>query len=275
MTPRSPSLPRPTTLEESIQYYKDLFDQCYTKGWNTFNLYNSKRQEITANYPKWKAGRMREPCDRVDARVSIFTKQVNILITTSFHFRLYSSKFCNLEWLQANIPSDFSSHLDVMDRQFDKFFKFAISQFFYTTFHSMESVFRIFVKEIHPNGEVLSTGKFQNVYSTLFKKLNIQRHAERINLLVFMSAIRNTIHNDWKYVPPKQVSSTEESERPREFVYKNQTYTFVPHEFVNFITFEMVINFANDLLEIFDEIVNHPSIVEIPEIISEWISLEE
>jgi len=255
-------------------------------------LYMNKRDEITANHPNWIAGRMRERFDRVDARVAIYTKQVNILITTSFHFLLYSRRFCDLEWLQQNIHSNYSSHLDVMERQFDNFFKFATSGFFYNLFHSTESMFRIFIKEVHPDGEILSTGKFQNVYTALFKKLNIQRRQERVNLLEFMSVIRNTLHNDWKYIPPKQVSrksllslgpftllkttlAKQEEARARVFTYKEQEYTFVPGESVDFITWDMVMNFSKDLLELFDEIIMNPLIENISEIIAEWFTIEE
>ena len=292
MTPRSPDLPRPTTLEESTEYYKTLFEQCFAKCQDTMRLYMAKRDEVTSGHPNWSAGRLDETFDRVDARVAIYTKQINILITTSLHFVLYARRFCDLQWLQANIHPNYSSHLDVMERQFDNFFKFATGGCFYSIFHNTESMFRIFIKEIHPDGELLSTGKFQNVYTALFKKLNIQNRQERLNLLEFMSVIRNTIHNDWKYVPPiqptrktllrmgsftlsKTTPSIQGEASPREFTYKNQQYTFTPGEAVNFITWDMVMNFAKDLLEIFNEMIAHPSIEKIPEVIVEWFSLEE
>lgn len=292
MTPRSPSFPRPTTLEQSVEYYKGLFGECFTKCQDVMRMYMNKRTEVTQSHENWIAGTLEEEFDRVDARVAIYTKQINILITTSFHFVLYNKRLCDLEWLQANIDPSYSTHLDVMERQFDNFFKFASGRCFNAIFNTIESSFRFFIKEVHPDGEMLSTGKFQNVYTALFKKLDIQRRQERINMMAFMSAIRNTIHHDYKYFPPMQVSRktllkigsftllkttvpSQNQNMPREFVYKGQIYTFTPGQYIDFITWDLVMDFSKDLLEIINEMVEHPSIEQVPEIIEDWFATEE
>ncbi|OGJ55023.1 hypothetical protein A3D11_02215 [Candidatus Peribacteria bacterium RIFCSPHIGHO2_02_FULL_49_16] len=266
MTPRSPSLPVPKTLEESVQYYGRLFAECSKGTQDVMQMYMVKREEIRKKYPTWQAGAMDEKFDRVDARIGLFTKQINSLITTSFHHVLYSKSLCDLTWLQSNIHENYSSHLAVMEKQFDNCFKFAAQQCFNSIFHQMESSFRLFIKNVHPSGETLATNKFQNVYTALFARLDIKDRAERINLMQFMSVIRNSMHNNWCYIPTLKQGETA---APREFEYKQQKYTLIPNEFIRFITWTMIMDFAKDLLEVFDEMVNHPDIVSIPEIIEE------
>ena len=232
--------------------------------------------------------------DRVDARVGVFTKQVNNLITTGFHHVLYNKSLCDLNWLKVNIHSNYSSHLNVMEKQFDNCFKFVAQQCFLSMFHLMESSFRVFLKYVHPNGTTLATGKFQHIYSTLFKRLNIKDRQERIRLMEFMSSIRNTMHNNWHYMPPPlkskeraqlfkigpfsllwNKSKVAQQTETKEFNYKGKNYKLVPNESINFITWKMIMDFAKDLLEIFDEIVSHKDVISIPEIIEERFPSDE
>ncbi|MBI5793996.1 hypothetical protein HZA87_02830 [Candidatus Uhrbacteria bacterium] len=294
MTPRSPSLPAPKTLEDSAKYYAQLFAECFQDTQDLMRLYMAKREEIRKKNPIWIAGTMEEKFDRVDARVGIFTKQVNNLITTGFHHVLYNKSLCDINWLKANIHANYSSHLSVMEKQFDNCFKFVAQQCFQSMFHLMESSFRVFIKHLHPNGIILATGKFQPIYSALFKRLNIKDRQERIKLMEFMSAIRNTMHNNWYYMPPSSKpkeralifkigpfslfwnkSKLIEQAEMKEFDYKGKSYKLIPNESINFITWKMIMAFAKDLLEIFDEIVSHKDVISIPEIIEERFPSDE
>ena len=97
MTPRSPLLPTPKTLEESAQYYEKLFAECFVDTQNVMKAFMQKREEIRKNNPKWVAGTIEEGIPYADLRIALFTKQINILITTCFHFVLYNKSLCDLE----------------------------------------------------------------------------------------------------------------------------------------------------------------------------------
>lgn len=276
-----------TTLDEMATYYGQLFSECFSRTTKIFKKFHDEREKIRTANPTWLAARVGHTDRAVDARIGAFTKQVNVLLTSQVILLLYVKSLCEKDWILKNIDSEYSSRPELMEKQYEAVFAFVARHCFNALFINFESSVRIFMNALDATGGAASE-KFQHLYTRLFKEVGLSKRQERIAAMEFMSVIRNSNHNNNFYYPPSKDRSTKHVLRfwkyrlvkevpvppirrgdKKDFTYKGKTYTCVVGETMNFMTYPLIMDFAEDILEILVEVVSHPKISKKNEVIEE------
>lgn len=199
------------------------------------NNIDSQKAKIISQFPNW------DPIK--DARITIFSKCINVCNSTQLAFTFMQFHLTDIEWWQK-ISKNPISHADIQIyiNEYDMFTKIGFLQF---SFSSIESALRIFVKSLDPTACNNGTSEFKNIYSYLLKRLNLQSQE---NMLDLLRLIRNTIHNNGVYF---HKNGNNES-----ISYKGKSYDFNIGNRISFVTWDFIFEIMKDIEDLIVEIIN-------------------
>lgn len=204
--------------------------------------FSVKKANIITQFPDWNPIK--------DARITIFAKCINVCNSTHLAFIYLHFNLTNIQWWKqianTEIPED---DIKLYASEYDMFTKIGFIQF---SFSSVESAFRIFVKEIDPSACNNGTADFKNIYSYLLKKLNLQNYENTLDLL---RLIRNTIHNNGVYF---HRSGNNES-----VIHKGIIYDFNIGTPISFVTWNFIFEIIREVEDLIVDVVNSKEIKNI------------
>jgi hypothetical protein len=127
--------------------------------------------------------------------------------------------------------------------------------FIQSLFATLDSKFRIFLRELASTACNGGTGAFLSVYRELRARLNTLP-ADADDLIDLLRHLRNTIHNNGVHF--------ERSGRDVHIPYRGRVYDFYHGRPVNFVNWELLIDRLDDVRELLFRVVNDPVIFGIP-----------
>ena len=202
-----------------------------------------QRDGLLVKYPSW---------DReMDARVAAFNRLGAIL--TGVHASFF--------WLAEFLRNEQKGHStlplakDAREYYFTTFIDFTRTGLLISTFSTVESSFRSFLRAIDPNACNGATSEFKSVYECLLRsKLSVGVN-DYIQLLDLLRHARNTIHNNGVYLSKTGTDV--------QVPYKGVTYRFPHGTRIDFVTFEFVLSLTEDLAQLLFKIVADPALTTI------------
>ena len=203
------------------------------------------REIIISMHPDWKKN---------DARITAFSKCLHILNTTKLGLMLGidSLKPERNEWwkeyydTELDLPFTGVQYLN----QFDIILRLGFIQFI---FAAIESTFRPILKAIDPKACSGGTNSFANIYCCLLKILNLFEKWEP--LLELLRHSRNSVHNNSVFLPPSQKDACVN--------YNGKQYIFKVGSKVDFLGWELLIGFLNDIEKMLIEVINNPQVLSL------------
>lgn len=168
--------------------------------------YTLSRENLEKKYA-WK---------RNDSRIVIFTKGVRVMNGIQIGVSHLRKDLKHDKWWKDRFPNDTITpeNKKLLCDDFDNFLRGALINDVYSIF---ESTIRIlahkFSSEMFPDPTI----SFSKIYPKFLKKLELDGF---IPLLQIWSNIRNSIHNDGMFVPPKSKAIDED------IMYDGDTYMF-------------------------------------------------
>lgn len=127
--------------------------------------------------------------------------------------------------------------------------------FIQSLFATLDSKFRIFLRELDPAACSGGTDAFHSVYTVLRSRLT-SVPADADDLVKLLRLVRNTIHNNGVYFDKRG--------RDDRVTYKGVTYDFEHGKPVNFVRWEWLLERLEDVRELLFRVVNDPIIFGIP-----------
>lgn len=172
---------------------------------------------------------------RKDARVTAFSKLINVFNSVQLALTFVSKHLLNLGWWKAVSKEVISvSDAKVYVEEFMGFSKIGFVQFLFST---TESSLRLFLRALDPTACDGGMAPFKSVYDCLFRsKLSACPH-EGIELLDLLRLIRNTIHNNGVYF--------HRSGRDATVTWRGTLYEFKQAVPVDFVTWEFLLEVSN------------------------------
>lgn len=189
-----------------------------------------------------------------DARITVFSKCINVCNSTQLSFTFMHCHLINLDWWKQIAKIEISvNDAQIYANEYAMFTKIGFFQF---TFSSIESAFRTYVKSLDSTACNNGTAEFKSIYSWLLKRVNLQNHE---NLLDLLRLIRNTIHNNGVYFHKSGISET--------ITYNAKIYNFNIGQPIDFVTWDFIFEVIEKVEELIVNIVKTNEISSIIQII--------
>lgn len=201
------------------------------------------KKRLIGLYPCWDAIR--------DARVTVFSKLINVLNSTQFAYTLAGKHLLDKGWwaqIAKRLPPD--SDINIYIREFDAFTKIA---FVNLAFSAIESSMRLILRAIDPKACSNGTAEFKGVYDCLLKSKLVSTPPNSVELLDLWRIIRNTVHNNGVYF---HRSGTDEN-----VTYKRATYTFRIGQPVEIAVWSFLLDLTQDLVFLVEAVVSDLAVV--------------
>jgi hypothetical protein len=180
-----------------------------------------------------------------DARITAFSKFVNVLNSAQLAFAFISKHLLHKEWWDAvartSIPD---ADKQIYANEFANFTKLGIV---HALFSAIESSLRIFLRALDPIACNAGMAEFKAIYDCLFmSKLNTVPPGGT-TLLDLLRNVRNTIHNNGVYFNPRGTGVR--------LTWGKDTYDFRQGVPVDFVTWEFLIAVSDSLRELLLNVV--------------------
>jgi hypothetical protein len=121
---------------------------------------------------------------------------------------------------------------------------------------NLEHSFRIMLRQLDPTNKA---SDFSALYNSLFRS-NIPYlravPSDWQSPLEILRRVRNTVHNAWMFSP--------ENSKDISITYRGTTYNFIVNRQLNFISWDLLCDIAEDVLRIVAAVVRDESITSIP-----------
>ena len=189
-----------------------------------------------------------------DARISVFSKCINVIESTSLAMNFIYIYLTDDNWWQSKSKERISN--EMIDRRIRNFDMFTKIGFFQLLFSSIESSFRLIAKALDPTACNNGTSEFKSIYSWLLKRLKLQKWEPLLDL---MRCIRNTTHNNGVYF--------HQSGKDEIIEYNQAKYIFVIGAPIKFTTWDFFFDIVADVEKMLTEVINTSEISSIPVII--------
>jgi len=202
-------------------------------------------------YPRWDTIR--------DARLTMFSKLINVLNSTQLAYILAGKHLLDKGWwvqIAKRLPTD--SDLNIYIREFDAFTKIA---FVNLVFSAAESSMRLILRAIDPKACSNGTAEFKGVYDCLLKSKLVSTPPNSVELLDLWRIIRNTVHNNGVYF---HRSGTDEN-----VTYKRETFTFRIGQPVEIAVWSFLLELTHDLVFLVEAVVSDLVIVGVDQEITD------
>jgi hypothetical protein len=180
-----------------------------------------------------------------DARVTAFSKFINVLNSAQLAFVFISKHLLHKQWWDAiartPIPDD--------DKQVyvNEFANFVKVGFVHAMFSSIESSLRLFLRALDPIACNGGMAEFKSIYDCLFSSKLAIAPADGTQLLDLLRLVRNTIHNNGVYFNPRGGNVT--------LSWQGQTFEFRQGTPVDFVTWEFLIRVSDSLRVLLRQVV--------------------
>ena len=199
----------------------------------------ASRDQLASQHTTWAANG--------DARLAALNRCVNILTSLLLSFAFIEQCLSNKAWWDANVQGTLSDR-QVQLSEYDQFIKIGFTQ---ALFSVIDSHFRAFLSAIDPTACNGGRGPFENIRAALFKRISNTSDQDR-ELLELFRLVRNTIHNNGAYKPDTPRSST--------LSYRGEVYEFKDGHHITFADWEVVLQIAEDVCDLFRRLVLTPTI---------------
>lgn len=172
---------------------------------------------------------------RKDARVTAFSKMINVFNSVQLALTFVSKHLLDLNWWKVIAREAISvSDARTYVKEFMSFFKIGFVQFLFST---TESSLRLFLRALDPSACRGGMASFKSVYDCLFRsKLSACPH-EGVQLLDLFRLVRNTIHNNGVYFHPNGQDAT--------VSWRGTLYEFKQSVPVDFVTWQFFLEVSN------------------------------
>jgi hypothetical protein len=180
-----------------------------------------------------------------DARVTAFSKFINVLNSAQLAFVFISKHLLHKQWWDAiartPIPDD--------DKQVyvNEFANFVKVGFVHAMFSSIESSLRLFLRALDPIACNGGMAEFKSIYDCLFSSKLAIAPADGTQLLDLLRLVRNTIHNNGVYFNPRGGNVT--------LSWQGQTFEFRQGTPVDFVTWEFLNRVSDSLRVLLRQVV--------------------
>jgi len=189
-----------------------------------------------------------------DARITSFVKLINVFNSLLLTFAFARKGIDEGDWKESNEGDEFSLWI----QNFDDFVKIG---YIHNISLVIESSFRIFLRALDPKACGRGMSEFKSIYECLFKSKLAEPPSDGVELLNFFRLIKNTFHNNGVYFHQSGVNST--------INWKGQIYEFKQGKPVDFVTWDFVLNFSNDLRGLLRKVVEDQNLKSIKKEITE------
>jgi hypothetical protein len=172
-----------------------------------------------------------------DARVTAFSKLINVLNSLELSFVFLSKYLLDKRWWDALALTPIPDN----DKQIylNEFANFIKVGFVHALFSSIESSFRLFLRALDPTACNGGMAEFKSIYDCLFRSKLTTEPADGVQLLDLLRLVRNTIHNNGVYFNRHGRNIT--------VIWQGQTYEFKHGVPVDFVTWEFLLRVADSL----------------------------
>jgi hypothetical protein len=191
-----------------------------------------------------------------DVRFTTLGKIGGVLGTTSLGLAFVMKDLSTDVWWKINAPGFPVSDWNQYIQNFDALLRRST---FIDSFSAVEASIRAILRGIDLAACSGALGEFKNVYECLLKANLSQKHADICVLFDLLRLIRNTMHNNFVFMPRSGNAET--------VVWKGVTYTFVPAHVVSFGDWNFVLDRIDDLVAAVRVILDDPVVAAIPNLI--------
>jgi len=180
-----------------------------------------------------------------DARVTAFSKFINVLNSVQLAFTFVSKHLLHKQWWDAVACAPVPDS----DKQkyATEFANFTKVGFVHAMFSSVESSLRLFLRALDPAACNGGMAEFKSIYDCMFRSKLAAAPTDATQLLDLLRLVRNTIHNNGVYVNPRGSNVT--------LIWKGETFEFKQGAPVDFVTWEFLIRVSDSLRTLLREIV--------------------
>jgi hypothetical protein len=175
----------------------------------------------------------------------------------------FLDKLADDDWCEENLTGgnqQKSDYKELLTTELETSLKYRLGMSFFTT---IENYFRIFLRAIDSTACNGATGNFGNIYPCLLgaNQLNFSatERNNAIELLDFVRLIRNLIHNDGVYFATNG--------QDKSVTYSDTMYSFYNGKRVDFVFWKLLLEIANNILELLVKVISHEKIIEQNQII--------
>jgi len=206
--------------------------------------YTLSREKLEQQYT-WK---------RNDSRIVIFTKGIKVMNGIQIGVAHLQKDLRYDKWWKDRFPNNTitSENKKLLRSEFDNLLRGALINDVYSIF---ESTIRIlahkFSSEMFPDPTIM----FSKIYPKFLKKLELEKF---IPLLDIWSNIRNSIHNDGMFIPPK--SKAKDVDIP----YDGETYMFRVGKPIIYAGWKDLCELSYELGKVTNQIITSSKISSIP-----------
>jgi hypothetical protein len=136
--------------------------------------------------------------------------------------------------------------------------------FIASLFAAMESSLRVLLKAIDPVSYAKDQVRTRNLIQLLLEKKLSRPYPSEFLSIDFLRTLRNTLHTNGVYNPPDG--------RPATFTFRGTTYAFEPEKRVNFASWQLVLDLADEMRQIPFRLARDPKISSQAAIRDPWSS---
>ena len=185
-----------------------------------------------------------------DARLTSFSKLINVLNSLQLGFTFTSKHLLQKSWwdLISKAPTP-DGDKQVMANEFVNFLKVGFVQ---ALVSSVESSLRILLRSLDVNACHGGMAQFKSIYECLFNSKLDPPPFQGTDTLDLLRLVRNTIHNNGVYFSPKGADET--------VTWRGSPYQFRQGVAIDFVTWELLIDIADDVRRILREVVEDPNV---------------
>jgi hypothetical protein len=136
--------------------------------------------------------------------------------------------------------------------------------FIASLFAAMESSLRIFLKTIDPVSYAKDQVRTRKLIQLLLEQKLSRPFSSEFQSVDFLRTLRNTLHSNGVFNPTDG--------RPATFTFRGKTYAFEPEKRVNFASWKLVIDLADEMRQISFRLARDPKISSPAAIRDPWSS---
>jgi len=182
---------------------------------------------------------------RKDARITAFSKMINIFNSVQLALIFISEHLLDLNWWKA-ISREVIPVSDVR-RYVAEFMNFSKIGFVQSLFSATESSLRLFLRALDPAACDGGTGPFKSIYDCLFTTKLSACPPEGVELLDLFRLVRNTIHNNGVYFHRDGRNVT--------VTWRGTSYEFKQSLPVNFVTWQFLLEISDAIRHLMYSVV--------------------
>jgi hypothetical protein len=197
-----------------------------------------------------------------DARITAFSKLINVLNSLQLSFTFISMHLLDKEWWDVIAKTPIPD----CDKQLyaNEFANFIKVGFVHAMFSSIESSLRLFLRALDPTACNGGMAEFKSIYECLFRSKLAKEPTDGVQLLDLLRLVRNTIHNNGVYFNPRGGNV--------KLTWQGQTFEFRQGAPVDFVTWEFLIRIADRLRILLRQVVEDTNLRNVTVVIDDPFS---